>query len=249
MNLPHWLFLLGTLCTLVAPAGAGERSLDGRLHHLRAAGPPEWSDFSDEPEAPNLSVHFQAEANAGEATLRLRQQDVKQDWHVTLNGKELGRLRQDENDMVVYLPVPGGQIAHGENTLTVEQIRNSIDDIRVGQIALDERPTRQVLSQATLELAVFDAEKNVALPSRITILDAAGALATTGAQSGGGLAVRPGVVYTATGHAVVPLAAGEYTVYAGRGFEYGIDSFHVTLRAGERVSKRLGIRREVPTWA
>ena len=47
---------------------------------------------------------------------------------------------------------------------------------------------------------------------------------TVGAKSGDGLAVRPGVVYTGNGRAAFGLPAGKYTVYAGRGFAYSIDS-------------------------
>ena len=63
--------------------------INGRLHHLRQGNQREWSDFPEQAEGPSLAVRFQAEANAAEQTLRLRQQDVKQTWKVLLNGKEL----------------------------------------------------------------------------------------------------------------------------------------------------------------
>src|SRR5881394_2849156 len=87
---------------------AKEIVLTPRLHHLRAAGEREWSDFPARAEGPSLALRFQAERNDSEWALRLRQQDVKQTWKVLLNGKELGRLEPDENDMVVYFPVPAG---------------------------------------------------------------------------------------------------------------------------------------------
>src|SRR5262249_43937162 len=43
------------------------------------------------------------------------------------------------------------------------------------------------------------------------------------------------------------LPAGEYTICAGRGFEYGIDSVCITVRPGDSIRKTLSIRREVPT--
>ena len=70
---------------------------------------------------------------------------------------------------------------------------------------------------------------------------------TVGATSGGRLAVRPGVVYTGTGQATFGLPAGKYTIYAGRGFAYGIDSASVTAQGRRPVRKTLAIRREVPT--
>jgi hypothetical protein len=72
-------------------------------------------------------------------------------------------------------------------------------------------------------------------------------LTTVGAKSGQGLAVRPGVVYTADGKARFGLPVGDYTLHAGRGFVYGIDTVGLSLRPGETARKTLTIRREVPT--
>src|SRR5437868_13840601 len=105
------------LALSAGPLFANEQVLDAKLHHLRAGGEREWSDFPAEAEGPRLVVRFQAEHNAGEWALRLRQQDVRQTWKAWLNGKELGRLVGDENDMVIYLPVPAGLLTAGENTL------------------------------------------------------------------------------------------------------------------------------------
>src|SRR5262249_26326267 len=100
-----------------------DQVLTPRLHHLRAGGEREWSDFPAQPEGPSLSLRFQAKANVDEWSLRLRQQDVRQTWKVLLNGKELGRLVGDENDMVIGLPIPAGRLLAGENTLVIEQNR------------------------------------------------------------------------------------------------------------------------------
>src|SRR5207244_13314784 len=79
-------------------APAAEQMLTPQLHHLRATGAPEWSDFPRQPEGPALHLRFRAGPNAGEWALRLRQQDVRQTWKVLLNSKELGRLLTDENE-------------------------------------------------------------------------------------------------------------------------------------------------------
>jgi hypothetical protein len=229
---------------------AGVQVLDPRLHHLRAGGEPEWADFPRQAEGPALRLEFRSSANTAEWTLRLRQQDIKQTWKVLLNGKELARLPPDENDQFLALPVPPGTLRDGDNALAVEQVGKVPDDVRVGEIALDDRPVRQVLSEATVEVTVLDggqADKAVPLPCRLTILDSRGPLAAVGADSGDRLAVRPGVVYTGTGRARFGLPAGDYTLHAGRGFAYGIDSVRLSLRPGDIVRKTLSIRREVPT--
>ena len=93
------------------PVAAQGQVLDAKLHHLRVGGEREWSDFPAQAEGPRLTLRFQAERNAGEWALRLRQQDVRQTWKVLLNGKELGRLAGDENDQVIYLPIAAGRAA------------------------------------------------------------------------------------------------------------------------------------------
>ena len=84
-------------------------------------------------------------------------------------------------------------------------------------------------------------------PCRITVINAHGALATTSTVSNDHLAVRPGVIYTGSGDAEFDLPAGRYTIYAGRGVEYGVDSVQVTLKPGDQVQKKLTIRREFST--
>jgi hypothetical protein len=243
-------FVLSAVALLApAPAAGGPLVVDARLHHLRAGGQREWSDFPAEAEGASLTVKFRAQANAGEQTLRLRQQDVKQTWKVVLNGKELGRLIADENDTTIVLPVPAGRLVDGENTLVIEAAGREPDDVRVGEITLDDRPVKDVLSEASVEVTVREEVRGdrVPVPCRLTVLSARGALATTGATSTDRLAVRPGVIYTADGAAKFGLPAGDYTIHAGRGFEYGIDTVRVSLKPGETVRKELVIRREVST--
>jgi hypothetical protein len=238
------LFLLSVSLLFGAPhLRAADRVLDAQLHHLRQGDQREWTDFPVQAEGPALTVRFPAEANAAEQTLRLRQQDVKQTWKLLLNGKERGRLIPDENDQVLYLPLPAGALITGENTLRIEQVGKVPDDIRVGEIHLDDRPVQQVLSEATVEVQVMETDREV--PCRLTILNEQGALMTVGASSGKHLAVRPGIIYTGNGRASFGLPAGKYTLYAGRGFAYSIDRTPLVLRPGDVVRKQLTIRREV----
>jgi len=244
--------LLLILAALPGPpaAYATHTILDARLHHLRAGDQREWSDFPAKAEGPGLALRFMSDGNEREWALRLRQQDVKQTWKLLLNDKELGRLPPDENDMVIYFPVPAGALRAGENRLAVEQVGRTPDDVRIGEIALDDRPVADVLAEAAVEVTVLDAGqtgKPAPVPCRITVLNERGALMTVGAASGDGVAMRPGVVYTATGKACFGLPAGDYTLFAGRGFAYSVDSVRVSLRPGETVRKTLTFRREVPT--
>jgi hypothetical protein len=244
--------VIGSIILLAASPSAAEgpRVLESQLRHLRIAGPREWSEFPETPEAEQLELSFSSEANATEWTLRLRQQDVKQGWSVLLNGKKLGGLVRDENEMVVCFAVPEGAIQSGENTLRIEQDgggNSTLDDIRTGEIVLHSWPRTDVLNEATIEIEVLDADSREPLPARITILNDQGALQTVGAESNDHLAVRPGVVFTSSGTAAFGAPAGKYTVYAGRGFEYSLASAEIELGAGETQRRTLSIRREVPT--
>jgi hypothetical protein len=248
-----WIFVAMLAASIAfRVAKADERWLDKNLHHLRAGGEREWSDFPEKPEGPKLAIQFSAQSNSAEFSLRLRQQDVKQPWRVLLNEKELGRLALDESDTVVYFTVPAGRLRKGDNVLSIEQTNRITDDIRVGEVFLDPRALNEVLSESSVDVRVLDvtqADTPTLTPCRLTIVSADGALVTTSARSNESLAVRPGVIYTADGRARFGLPAGEYTLYAGRGFEYGIDSVRLSLNASGVVQKELKIVREVATEA
>ena len=99
------LLLLAGLTTILGMARGAERVLDTKLHHLRN-GAREWTEFPEQPEAPHLELRFEGQKNASEFSVRVRQQDVKQTWNVLLNGKKLGQLTIDENDMILHFAIP-----------------------------------------------------------------------------------------------------------------------------------------------
>jgi hypothetical protein len=72
------------------------------------------------------------------------------------------------------------------------------------------------------------------IPCRITIVDAKGRLAKLQIAKAPHLAIRDGVVYTATGAADVGLAQGEYTVYATRGPMYSLARKMITVGNGDQ---------------
>ena len=233
--------------------------LTDQMHHLRQSGTREWAEFPEQAEAASFEKTFTVAEPAKDYCLRIRHQDIKERWRVRLNDRDLGTLRVDENDMVVYLPVPDGAVKQGENTLTIDCPKSrAADDIRVGEIRLINRPRDEVLGQSTLVVRVFEGLRSwgngtrnddvtPSLPVRITVLDEAGTLRDTGAKSNNALAVRPGTIYTANGFARIPVELGTYRIVVGRGFEYSIDSQDVAVNSGYTKQVDLGIRREVKT--
>ena len=49
----------------------------------------------------------------------MRHRDLKQIWTIHLNGVEIGRLPQDENEMVTYWALPAAAVREGRNELRV----------------------------------------------------------------------------------------------------------------------------------
>lgn len=250
MQLKTYLILVVALVVVPCSYASAEQVLLAGLRHLRSDGPREWSSFPNLPDDKHIDVSFVSLETDSESTLVVRQQDVKQRWNVMINDKHLGRLRVNENDMLVYFPVPANVLRTGKNTLRIEQAaqRNSAaDDVRIGNITLLDRKVMDVLSDATCELTIVESGTDISLPSRITILNSEGTLQTVGASSGDHMAVRPGTVYTSTGTARFGLPAGSYTIYAGRGFEYSVDRTQITVTTGQAVQRTLKLVREVPT--
>jgi hypothetical protein len=243
------------LLAFLAPLGEcadGPLVLSARRLHLGTAGSPEWEEFArDPPLARQLNLRFRAPANSREATLFIRQDDVRQDWIVELNGRRLGKLFLMEADLVCALPVPAGALREGENLLAIVPPKEN-DDIVLNEIKLDPRPFNEAVHEATLAISVVRDTDRKTLPCRLTIADAHGALAPllalTNARSRAPLiAVRTGVVYTGDGQARVGLPAGDYTIYASRGLEYGVATQHLRVARGQTRRCTLRLRHEVPT--
>jgi hypothetical protein len=233
------------------PAPAAETTVTARTHHLRVGAAREWADFPADAEGAALVVPFESAANRTERTLSLRHRDVKQSWRVVINGAAIATLAADEADTISYLAVPPGGLRDGANELRIEGSGTASDDVLVGPIAILDRRRATVLSEATIDVSVRQAPRGEALPCRITVVDAQGALIALGTATDSAHAVRPGVVYTGTGDARLALPAGRYAIYAGRGFEYSVDRVDVVLAPGDHAARRLTIRREVDTagWA
>ena len=242
---------IASIVLVLLVTGAGEvRSqgvVDAGRHHLGTAGRPEWQEFAGaDPEGRALELHFDGRANAGEATLLIRQRDVKLDRDVRLNGRVIGRLLPMEAAVVHAMAVPAGALRDGANSLTIGPSPDA-DDVIIEGVALDPRPVRQALGRSWLEVRVADPGREAGLPCRITIVDDRGALALLVVAPASRLAARPGVVYTPDGRARIGLPAGRYTVSASRGFEYGVDTRVVDLTEGHDRRVDLAIRREVST--
>ncbi len=166
---------------------------------------------------------------------------------VLLNGNNLGTLIADMNDMVIYLPVPPGKLIDGINKLDIIPASPQPDDIMIGELILYPDAYSKMMFESNLEVEVFDKENNTPVPCRLTIINSKRSLQTMAIANAGPVAFRPGNIYTTDGKFSVGLPSGEYTIYATRGFEYSVDSFHFQVRPGQMINKKLFISREVNT--
>ncbi len=233
----------------ILAAADPRRVLDGKRYHLGVAGMAEWQEFErSTPHGLQLAIPFTAEANAREATLFIWQRDVKTAWNVMLNGRRIGALETLSQPLVLALPIPAGALKSGDNRIVIMRPPTRVlDDIVVGELALDLRPRAEALGEAAAEVAVTDAETGAALPCRLTLVDAHDVLMPWRGAEGQRLAVRTGVIYTGEGQARVTTRPGTYLLYANRGFEYSVATQKFSLAAGETKRLALQIRREVPT--
>ncbi|MGZ0167928.1 MAG: CehA/McbA family metallohydrolase [Planctomycetales bacterium] len=152
--------ILGFALNVIIPTEtlrADDIVITSQMHHLRQMEPREWSTFPEKAEATKLELKFEAKAAARERCLSLRQQDVKDNWTISLNGEQLGKLHVNEIDMRVYYEVGFDLVKDGENTLTIECPKGrKPDDIRVGEITLLSENKETVLRGGTLAISVME---------------------------------------------------------------------------------------------
>ena len=193
------------------------------------------------------SIDFQAAPNATEFSLVLRQRDVKKrTWAVKLNANNLGVLQDDERSMLRILPIPANALKNGTNTVQFEgEAEGFSDDIEIADVRIEPLPVDTFLRAATVSISAAG-DKTVRCLLRLTIVDKEGALVPFASlRSGSYEAQRTGALYTVDGTARIGLPAGEYKIFASRGFEYSAPSERVVLQTGSTKDIRLRLEREV----
>ncbi len=247
MNLLHRLGFAVLLPALAAAQQGSLQGLEERRLHLGKPGQWEWQYYRNVPvDAERWEHRFQAHANAREAALLIRQQDVKLGWPVTLNGRRLGTLTTQETPLESVFALAPGWLRDGENVLAIEPPAG-LDDIEIGPVRLSPAPVAETLAGATVEVVVTDEAGGGALPCRLTVTRPDGTLQPLQAEPATEVATRVGVVYTRAGRATLQLPPGDYRLQAGRGFEWSLAGRDLSLRSGAREQVALQLRREVPT--
>jgi hypothetical protein len=215
-----------------------------KSYHLRSGTVAEWEEFEGKtPHGSRLDVKFQAKQNKSDATLLIRQYNVKQEWPLLINDQKIGILFLMEDLLTSTLRIPAGVLKDGENTLSIIPPKEN-DDVVISQIELlDSVPSKAFTGK--IEVSVHEGNKGV--PCRITITDNQSALAALHVDDKGKTAARPGVVYSADGLTTIKLRPGVHTVFASRGPEYKVATQAVAVAEGKTLRLEMAIVREVPT--
>ncbi len=228
----------------LAFADGDGRVLDARLHHL-GDDRVEWPDVSSEPEGDRLDLTFTSTATGREGVLFLFSRHVDHEWTVRVNGESIGTLPRGDAPVQRPYPIPAGVLVD-ENVLTISSSSKG-DDVIVGDVHLHERSLREVLRLGDVRLEIEDGDTGEPLPVRVTIVDADGRRVETYRADANRTAVRAGIVYTKDGRVDVEVPAGEYTVYATRGMEWGLGKKRLLVRHDRETSATLELHREVDT--
>jgi len=242
--LPTLVFApLAALAWWVAPRSQ-DLVVDAAYHHLGDSEAADWPEAERWPEGTRLDLELETRANAGERVLALEQRHVDDDWTIELNGVAIGKLERCSGLEERFYPLAPGALADGRNRLSFVPSETT-DDVVIGNVRILDTTFRELLDLRPLRVRVVEAESGAPSPARITIVDAAGELARLYYASSASTAVREGVVYTSEGLATAELPAGQYRVFATRGFEWGLAEATVTLDGGAELE--LALRREVDT--
>jgi hypothetical protein len=220
--------------------------LGKEMHVMGIPGDPEWDEFRGIPSSgTQLLSSIPVDApNPVEWTFFLRQRDVKLNWNLQLNEKPWTNLFISEDDMVSAFPIPAGALVKGTNSRSIKLGSIGRDDIEVGDFRIDRRPLRVVFRDGQFQLSVT--ENGARIPCRVTVVDTNGSLFPFLLEAKNA-ASRTGVAYLGDGSGVFKLPAGDYTIYVGRGFEYGLASQRVRIISGSNERFAIELRREVTT--
>lgn len=196
--------------------------------NLRHGSLREWVTFPEKGVDSMLSLSFDAH-DPGSSVLSLDQFDVTHDWTVTLNNKPLGNLVVDEQRMTSLFDIPANLLKSKNNKLVIvppKRHETQPDDITIANVMLHKSISYLKPVQVTVK------SEDRLVPSRLTILNDRNALQPVKTDNGDTLAVRTGIIYSLTGVFTFSLPAGNYKIFASRGFEYSVDSVSVNITHG-----------------
>ncbi len=220
--------------------------IDAGIHHLGVKEIKGFPAAARKPSAAKLEVTFEAQSNSSEQTLRLKQQDVTDDWGIEVNGRRIGRLNVQGAERISHFPLAPGVLVEGSNTLSIVP-RNPADDILVGEIEILPKPMRDVLKLGRVVVNITDLSGRVNMPARITVANATNKLAELYNVTPAVAAWRRGIIYNAGGPVEFDLPEGDWILWANRGMEWSRPQVKLRVFVGQVNRITLPIAHEVDT--
>ncbi len=241
------LFALAALpVSLLAQEAATTKTqwLDPKLYHL-GDSTVEWDGVPKEPEAREYRVRFRSQKRKGSCCLTLELFHVDDGWDVFLNKRSIGTLPRRRARGDYDFEFDGALLKDGDNEIHVRP-RKSTDDIIIGRARIFAGSLRELRRLCVVEVGVHDGQ-GVAIPARLTVLDAKGDFAPIYYGNGPDQAVRKGICYVARGKGRFEVPEGAYVVHATRGPEYGHAYMPLQAEYNQRSTVSLVLPREVKT--
>lgn len=240
-----FLLALSLTPALFAADISGGRVLEEKYHHLGDSKNDQWPEAPVDPEGSRLDVRFKGAKNKSEVTVSMVAWDVNLPVYIEINGTRTDEIRVPFRKQV-YTAIPAGLLKDGENVFSIIQ-KVSTDDCVIGKITLHEKPFRELMNLQPVTLSVTDGETGKPIPSRITITEKNGDLATFYFAPTNRTAVRTGLMYTTGEKTTMEIPEGDYVVYATHGVEWSRDKQTISVRSGRPAALKLKVRRELDT--
>lgn len=195
---------------------------------------------------PRFERSFESQSNPVEWTLRLKQQNVADNWEVEINGRPIARLNVANSERLAHFSVPPGALVDGTNTLAIIP-RGLTNDILVSSIEIIPERMRDFLKLAHVEIQVTEMNGRVPVPARVTIVDKENRHAELYNVQPSTTAWRKGIFYTGSKPVELDLPQGEYTITATRGMEWSRSQRKVRFFIGQKTQLTLALARELDT--
>jgi hypothetical protein len=220
--------------------------LEPNAIHLGNKSVSSFPTAARKPNGPQLERSFEAQSNPVEWTLRLKQQNVADDWGVEINGRAIARLGIGGSERVAHFSIPARTLVDGTNLLSIVP-REATNDVLISQIEIVPKRMRDLLKLAHVVLNVTEMNGQTPVPARVTIVSSDNKHADLYNVQPDTTTWRKGVFYSLGKPVEFDLPEGDWVVSATRGMEWGRAQMKLRTFIGQQARLTLPLPREVDT--
>ncbi|MGZ5545536.1 MAG: hypothetical protein ACXWIU_12750, partial [Limisphaerales bacterium] len=199
-----------------------------------------------QPNGPKFERSFESQSNPVEWTLRLKQQNIADDWAIEINGKPIAKLGIGSSERVAHYSIPTRTLMDGTNILTIIP-RGATNDILVSQIEIVPKRMRDFLKLAHVILNVTEMNGQTPVPARITIATSEGKHAELYNVQPETTPWRKGVFYSLGNPVEFDLPEGDWVISVTRGMEWGKTEIKLRAFIGKIAKITIPIAHQIDT--